>query len=587
MKPQTRSATLAIAFALGILASEYLATATYILAACAVTALGLLHGERTIPLTHGRGRLSGQAMLIIVAVFLAGAFRYGTYASVSGDDVSWFVRCASAVRGRVTSEPEVKGGRITMVMNASQVRIGDVWIDCSGRVLLYQSEAAKSVKLEYGDKAQVVCRLWKPFAATNPGQFDWARYLARQQVYCCASAKKPGTVELVRHGGGNPMVRWALAAKKGFVASIFKIHPPREASVIAGMALGTYAYLPDNLYTAFQRTGTLHLLAASGTNCIILCTLAGLVLPKIQFKRKSMLMIAFLLFYVLMLGWKPSMMRAGLMASLALMALPLGRVYHRKNVFFVSALILLLVRPSDLFNIGFQLSFLAVWGLIAAAPLFEKWLSQARCLHDNLKAGFREQASRNTVEAGFREQASRNTVQTNRGHDGDVIPIEAASGHGAGGHTGPPLQRAGHSIAMALARVAKSARMCDRPVAIAKSAVLATTACTLFTAPIGAYYFNHVSLTSLPANIAMAFASYAVFADSAASALLAHVPLGGPALGFVGTRITGAALSIVESLGKPTWSDVLVPSPPVWWLMTYYAILIALASRLEVSGAGK
>jgi competence protein ComEC len=276
------------------------------------------------------------------------------------------------------------------------------------------------------------------------------------------------------------------------------------------MVLGTYAYLPAETFRNFSRTGTLHLLAASGYNCYILLFLATPIFKALRVTPRytSILVILLIIVYVMMAGTMPSLMRAAIMSSLALLGAPLKRVPSAANSFFIAGLVLLAINPSELFDVGFQLSFLAIWSLIAVSPIIATMFRRA-----GLMAGDARRA-RTTRERILRKFA--------------------------GG--------------------------------IAGTAV-ATIAVSLVTAPIIAYYFNYISLVSVPANAALEVGVPVVFAVGFISPLAAPVHWLGVIVGWVGTWTTRAMLATVDYFGSMTYSAVSVASPGILAIIGYYVIL--------------
>ena len=185
---------------------------------------------------------------------------------------------------------------------------------------------------------------------------------------------------------------------------------------------------------------------------------------------------------------------------------------------------MLLANPSYLFDIGFQLSFLAVWGLIAVAPVLETLLRRTS------------------------------------------LPRPAY----------PPRRRFGERWVSKVGRQAGS--WLGRELA---SVGVATAAVSLATAPIVAYYFNYFSLVSVPANLAVAFAVPAVFLDSFLSPITAHIPHCAGWIGAIGTVSTRAMLSSVDYLGSMRYSALAVRSPGVPAIVGYYVILYAAAGYVR------
>ena len=501
---EVRMAALAVAFAAGILAAVHLSigVCALVVGATVIVALAFL---RALP---------RSTVLILAAAFLLGAGRYGTSRWIAPNDVSMYVPSVTAFEGTVVSDPEPVRDRVRLMFRVERARTKDGWLGAGGEVMvnLYVTESENIPHLQYGDTARITARPYLPAEPTNPSRFSWREYLARHGVYTCASVRKASQVELLPAKRGNPIVAAALGAKHYLAGAIRRIHPQREASFIVGVVLGTYSYLQPETFKNFSRTGTLHILAASGYNCYILVLVSTPLLMRLRVlpRYRNVVVIGLVVLYLLMVGPKPSLLRAAIMASLVLLALPLRRVPSTKNLFFTAALIVLIVRPADLFEVGFQLSFMAVWALITVSPVIGSILARTGLL-------------------GTGRRVYRS-----------------------------PLSRAGWNC-----------------VGTIGAAAVGTTAITLLTAPLVAYYFNYFSLVSIPANMALVLGVPLIFIDGVVSAALAWVPFAGDFVGWLGTSLTRAMLWIVNYLGSMRYAAVSTGSPAVTAILGYYLVLYA------------
>ncbi len=141
--------------------------------------------------------------------------------------------------------------------------------------------------------------------------------------------------------------------------------PEPEAGLVSGIVLGSKSSLSDSFWQALQQTGTLHLVVASGYNVsVILGTVVGYLAGLIQRRWAIGLGIIVVGIYAFMVGLEPAIVRASLMGSLAYLAQALGKPAESLRLLILAAVIMLFVNPLSLFDVGFQLSFLATLGLI-------------------------------------------------------------------------------------------------------------------------------------------------------------------------------------------------------------------------------
>lgn len=155
--------------------------------------------------------------------------------------------------------------------------------------------------------------------------------------------------------------------------------PAEEASLVAGVLLGIEDTMPVGLREAFRATGTAHILAVSGFNVTIVAAAALALFGSALGSRRGTVAAAIAVTgYTMLVGADPPVLRAAIMAGIVLLAARLGRQPQALAALGAAAILMTLASPSTLFDIGFQLSFLATLGLVLVAhPLTERlrsWL---------------------------------------------------------------------------------------------------------------------------------------------------------------------------------------------------------------------
>ncbi|HEV8563420.1 MAG TPA: DNA internalization-related competence protein ComEC/Rec2 [Actinomycetota bacterium] len=182
--------------------------------------------------------------------------------------------------------------------------------------------------------------------------------------------------EVERLGGSaNAFVR-ATQVFRAFVGrSITRLFPPREAGLLLGLALGDDSRLDPSLARDFQATGLGHLLVVSGENvAMVLGPMLGLALA-LHLRRWPRFLVGLgtVVFFVVLTGAEPSVMRAGVMAGLTLLGVLLGRPRSAGSILAGAVLFLLVLDPWLVWSIGFQLSVAATAGMVAlASPLADR-----------------------------------------------------------------------------------------------------------------------------------------------------------------------------------------------------------------------
>ena len=456
---------------------------------------------------------SARVFLLIGSIAcILGCFRYTAYTQISPDDISSFSSRTTEFTGWISQEPEMKNGTLRFVVRCKTIRTGGRTIPVTGSVAVYiHTDALPAVKnSQYGDHLTIREDTYIPLDATNPGQFSYRKYLSRQRIYSACSVWQYQNVNRIDRGIGNPFLAAGIAVRRYMISGIEKAFPEREAGVVAGMVLGTYAYLPDDVYDAFSRTGTLHLLAASGFNCFVLIFFSAplLKLKKMKPASRNLIMALLVFTYLLVVGMKPSMERATVMACLGLLALPFHRIPKHSNLLFAAGLLILLIRPTELFDVGFQLSFSAVVALVFLMPVAERVFP----FYSQIRKIFRE-------SNGWMRKV--------------VLKIAVKS----------------------------------------LETVAATLAVTVVTSPIIAYYFNYISTVSIVCNLVMAGTVILIFAAGIVAGIFSFVPFIAAIVGYVGGIFTRFALIVVAFFGNQEWSAIPVASPEPAMIFCYYLML--------------
>lgn len=239
-------------------------------------------------------------------------------------------------------------------------------------------------EIHYGDEAQLSCRLYDPNIV---GQ-SYERYLALSDISTVCQAS---SVQIVGRGQANPMLETLFSFRQRFIERLERVLPEPHTSLLAGLVLGARSGLPEEVLTSFRSTGLSHIIALSGYNITILGTMVFGFCLALGLGRRSAFWIVSLTFvaFVLMTGAAASVVRASMMGFLVLLARRIGRASQAHYALVFVAMAMAFFQPGLLlFDVGFQLSFLATLGLIMLNP----WLID-RLTFVPARLGFREAAS--------------------------------------------------------------------------------------------------------------------------------------------------------------------------------------------------
>jgi len=226
----------------------------------------------------------------------------------------------------------------------------------------------ENCKVLRGQKISFEGTLRNPEPDDNFGSFDWSKYLARRKIFCQSSIKELYEAETYSSF-------WVIISKvRANILDVFNDNfGPRLAPVLAGITIGEKGNIDKGLNAAFQDSGAMHLLVASGSNVgfvtivvYFLCALFGL-------GRLSSAALALFLafFYTLIAGADPPLVRAYIMTLSSTAGFIIGRKSGVLQGLVIAALAILVFNPQSIFDVGFQMSFLAALSIILLAANFK------------------------------------------------------------------------------------------------------------------------------------------------------------------------------------------------------------------------
>ncbi len=308
------------------------------------------------------GKLPISAIFLLMLA-LGGTLRYETKTRLlPPDHISKFPYFDREVILKVTigGEPDERKWNTRVVMKVSDVEHSGVSYQVQGDVLLVLSTDADYIG--YGDRIVLKGELNRPRPARNPGEFDYGKYLLRRGIFGAVYINDDDQILDISEGEGSFILSKIVYPLKRHIRESIErnlLGDPR--ALMKSLILGERGELSDKIKEAFIASGTGHILAISGLHVGIIAgfflTIFSFFLPR---RWASAIVILILCLYVLILDFRPSVLRASIMFSLIILAFALERNSESVNSLGVSALIILMVWPQSLFDAGFQLSFLSL-----------------------------------------------------------------------------------------------------------------------------------------------------------------------------------------------------------------------------------
>src|SRR3989344_7151902 len=175
-------------------------------------------------------------------------------------------------------------------------------------------------------------------------------------------------------GGGNSLRAALIKLKSALIDKLEAVLPAEHAALASGLLLGERAEFTDEFEEAMRRSGTTHIVALSGYNIAILVLVISGIFSYIWNRRVAFyLSLLIIPGFVVMTGAAPSVVRAGIMGLILLFAENQSRPYSSRNAITLTALVMIFFNPRvGVDDVGFQLSFAALLGIIYLYPFLEK-----------------------------------------------------------------------------------------------------------------------------------------------------------------------------------------------------------------------
>lgn len=180
-------------------------------------------------------------------------------------------------------------------------------------------------------------------------------------------------IERIGHGAGNPITSALFAWKESMISTFQKTLAPTEAALLAGLTFGDRAGFSKEFQAELQQSGTTHIVALSGYNISLIVSLVGVLFSYFLSRRASFFASIFaIILFIISTGAEASAVRAAVMGVIALLAIHVGRLYSFRNAITFAALAMILINPRTLvFDVGFQLSFAALLGIVYLLPAIQ------------------------------------------------------------------------------------------------------------------------------------------------------------------------------------------------------------------------
>jgi competence protein ComEC len=366
-------------FIIGILLSFELnidnKTGLWLLAAC-IPFILFLHYFQLRTLSYYHRLIPGLGVTFTALLFGAGITGYHNHRS----DILHFIN-NGATKGTfiITIEdvPINKPSTIRLIVRVNSRIINGILQKCDGKAMVYFQRSDEAKKLRYGDQL-IVTTSFKPMAPPmNPGVFNYSAYLSHQGVYSTTYIAD-SQWKLFKKASGFNLIRLATELREKFIKLFAAQHPGQsELAVASALVLGYDDNIEPELRTAYQNSGALHILSVGGLHLGVIYLVIANMLFFMKQKVWSDFLRAFILlsvvwFYALITGLCPAVLRSAVLISFVIVGDCVNREQNIVNTLAASAFLLLVIDPHQLANVGFQLSYLSVAGIVIFEPVIRK-----------------------------------------------------------------------------------------------------------------------------------------------------------------------------------------------------------------------
>ncbi|WP_423149260.1 ComEC/Rec2 family competence protein [Rubrolithibacter danxiaensis] len=274
----------------------------------------------------------------------------------------------------ISYEPKLTGDILRFEVKVKQVLNKNQFQKSKGNLLVaLKTDTLLNQKYQYGDLLLIPSKYKEIDPPYNPFEFDFKKYLGYRSVYYQAFINEQ-QIRLIGHHTGNPVIEYAINLRQKLVERFNKHIADKNAAAVAStLILGYKADLTQEVLNAYSQTGTMHVLSVSGMHVgIVFIVIAFLLRPLDKNKRlrilKAFILLIFIWTYATITGFSSAVCRAAIMLSFVIIGKAVNKHTNSYNLISISAVLLLIYNPFYLVEVGFQLSYLAVLGLIYLYP---------------------------------------------------------------------------------------------------------------------------------------------------------------------------------------------------------------------------
>lgn len=305
----------------------------------------------------------GTLLSIFILTFSFGVFRFNTVDISAPAIFESYLGQKISLIGEIIDEPII-------TENNQKLNVKVLFHKYETEVLVLTN---LDTYYKYGDEIKFEGTFKKPenFITDQGKEFDYINYLRKDGIFYLVNYPK---VEIISHNNGNLIKNLLFSIKEVFINKINSTIREPESLLMNGLILGEKSAFSESLRQSFVDTGTIHIVALSGYNVTIVAEWIMKIFSSFPKNIGIGAGMFSILLFVLMTGGSSTAVRAGIMASLALFARLIGRNYDVTRALILAGVFMILINPFVLvFDVSFQLSFIATVAVIFFTPKIEKY----------------------------------------------------------------------------------------------------------------------------------------------------------------------------------------------------------------------
>ncbi len=313
-------------------------------------------------------RFSSFRNIIILFLFglCAGEYYHLRNRDLPSEHIGNIIRTGveSTFEGYIDNFPQSTAKGQNFILNCESLTCGVLKYPVRGRIQVYIRNA--NLHLVYAMKLSLRAKAYEPLSKENTSGFDYYTYLKRKEIWGVAYVL-PEQIEIIKYTSDNYIISKIIVPFRNKALRMLRfVLSEGISSILEAMLWGEKSNLSKEIREIFSSAGVLHILAISGLHIGMFVIMLYTLLHSFTLPPNIIIIGTFiiLLLYLMMIGFPASATRAGIMASVLLLARLIQRRSNIYNTLGIAVLIMLFIRPNWLFDVGFQLSFAGVFSII-------------------------------------------------------------------------------------------------------------------------------------------------------------------------------------------------------------------------------